>query len=308
MKKLNGLNQAQFNKLAYSEQVKEVKRMAKRANVRLSLLEESGIINEVYNSADQYNTSIGRDKNRFSEGTKYKNHNDVKDAYKAISNFLNNKTSTLSGISSNISSKVNDLIEAGQFDYKTLRNLSEKEKIYIAKEVSKKANKQLKALEHSKIDKYGYEVAQQYNESRGRKNNRFYTGGKFKNEKDLNIHIQNASNFLKLQTSTARGYVNVIKKRLNTFKTDRKGKTALAISDKDEQKFLDFISSKEFEKLKQYADSDQILETFVDARNADIDIEKILQEFEDYKNTNIGFDEVQERLGVAKYKEGGLLH
>lgn len=301
MKKAKTLNKGQFNKLDDKQQRKELKSMAKRANVRMSLLEETGIQNEVYYEAQDFNMGNGRIKNRFYEGTKYKTKAEVQEAYTALSNFLNNKKSTLGGLNDLAKEKVNNLIDQGQFDAKTLRNLTDKEKIYISKESAKRANNQLKELEKAHIDKFAYEVAGQYNKETGRPKNRFYTGGKFKNDKDLNIHIQNIFNFLGSETATARGYVDVIQRKLNTFRNN-----GLDISTKDEQKFLDFISSKQFEALKKYADSDQILETFVDARNKNIDIEKIEQEFEDYKNTDMTFDEVQERLGVAKY-QGELL-
>lgn len=301
MKKAKTLNKGQFNKLDEKQQRKELKSMAKRANVRMSLLEETGIQNEVYYEAQDFNMGNGRIKNRFYEGTKYKTKAEVQEAYTALSNFLNNKKSTLGGLNDLAKEKVNNLIDQGQFDAKTLRNLTDKEKIYISKESAKRANNQLKQLEKAHIDKFAYEVAGQYNKETGRPKNRFYTGGKFKNDKDLNIHIQNIFNFLGSETATARGYVDVIQRKLNTFRNN-----GLDISSKDEQKFLDFISSKQFEALKKYADSDQILETFVDARNKNIDMEKIQQEFEDYKNTNMTFDEVQERLGVAKY-QGELL-
>lgn len=303
MKNKKTITKKQFNSLNQEQQSKELKKMAKRANVRASLLEESGILNEAYYQAEYYNSDQGRLKNRFYEGTKYKTNAEIKEAYIALTNFLNNKKSTLGGVELSIQDKVKDLIKKGQFDFDTLSGMSEKEKVYVAKEASKQANRQLKELEKAKLTKFAYEVADQYNEASGRNKNRFYTGGKFKNEKNLNIHIQNVAHFLNSKTATPEGYEQINNERLEAFR--RKG---VAIPQGKEKEFYDFLSSEQFRNLGKYADSNQIIETFVDARNANIDVDMISREFQDFMNTDMTFDEVQEKLNVAKWRQGGLLH
>jgi hypothetical protein len=305
MAKVKNVDRKKFNSLPHNEQVKELKKMAKRANVRISLLEESGIKNEVLYDADDFNSGKGRIKNRFYEGTKYDSKKDLKETFSALSNFLNNRKSTLRGLNDEVKEKVHALIEKGQFDGNTLRRLTDKEKTYLAKESAKQANKRLKELEKSHIDKFAYNLAQQYNKATGRPKNRYYTGAKFKNDKDLNIHIQNIFHFLNSETSTARGYVDVIKRKLDVFRNKEDNK--LDISDKEEQNFLDFLSSKQFDSLKGKADSNQVLETFVEARKKGVDLDRIMKQFEEFKNTNLSWDEVEELLGVAKWQKGGLL-
>jgi hypothetical protein len=303
MKKKNSITKRQFESLSQEQQAKELKKMAKRANVRASLLEESGIQNQAYYQAQDYNFDQGRLKNRFYEGTKYKSKEEIKEAYSALSNFLNNKRSTLGGVEEDVQQRVKTLIQKGQFDFNTLTDMSEKEKIYVAKEASRQANKQLKQLEKAHLTKFAYEVADHYNKETGRAKNRFYTGGKFKNEKNINIHIQNVAHFLNSKTATPEGYEQINAERLEAFR--RKG---IEIPKGKEKEFYDFLSSEQFKNLGKYADSNQIIETFVDARNAGIDAEMINREFREFMNTDMTFDEVQEKLNVAKWQQGGLLH
>lgn len=305
MKKKNTLTKRQFNALPQEQQAKELKKMAKRANVRASLLEETGIQNQAYYNAQDYNFEQGRIKNRFSEGTKqYKTKDDIQDAFSALSNFLNDKKSTLGGVKSEVQNKVKDLIQKGQFDYETVKGMSDKEIIYATQEASKQANKQLRQLEKEGLTKFAYEVADQYNKEKGRKNNRFYQGGKFDDMKDAVTHIQNVSHFLHSKTATPEGYKQIAIDRINKFR--EKG---IDIPQGKEKEFYDFLSSELFRNLGRYADSNQIIETFVDARNAGIDAEMIDKEFKGYlDSTDITFDEVQEKLNVAKWTQGGLLH
>lgn len=304
MKAKKTLNKRQFNSLTQEQQAKELKKMAKRANVRASLLEETGIQTQSYFQAQDYNFSQGRIKNRFSEGTKqYKTKADIQEAYSALTNFLNDKKSTLGGVKTEVQNKVKDLIQKGQFDHETVKGMSDKEIIYATQEASKQANKQLRRLEKEHLTKFAYEVADHYNQSKGRPNNRFYQGGKYKNIKDAIIHIQNVSNFLHSKTATPEGYKQIAIDRLNRFR--EKG---INIPQGKEKEFYDFLSSEQFKNLGKYADSNQVIETFVDARNAGMDAEMINREFQDFMNSDKTFDEVQEILKVAKWQQGGLLH
>lgn len=297
------MNEKQFNSLTEHQQAQELRKMAKRANVRASLLEESGIVNHAYYEAQDYNFEQGKLKNRFYEGTKYKSNQETKHAYEALSNFLSDKSSTLGGIQTGIQKQVQQLIEHGNFDYKKFSGMSEKEKIYASKEASKQANKQLKELEKEGLTKFAYSVADQYNQTTGRNKNRFYTGGKFKKEKDIKIHMENVQAFLISKTATPEGYKQISIDRLNAFRA--KG---VDIPKGNEKEFYDFLSSEQFKNLGKYADSNQVIETFVDARNAGVDADTINKEFINFMNADLSFDEVQEKLNVAKWNKGGLLH
>lgn len=303
MKAKKTINKKEFERLSQEQQVKELKKMAKRANVRASLLEESGIVNKIYYEAEDYNLEQGRIKNRFYEGIKYKTAQEIKEAYTAVTNFLNNKLSTLGGIQKEVDNKVENLIKKGQFDYNTLKSMTEKEKTYVSKKASSIANKRLGELEKQGINYYAYSIAGHYNESEGRKNNRFYRGGKFDTEKNLDIHIQNVFAFLNSKSSTPQGVKDIHNDRLNKFK--EKGVNIPKGKEKD---FFEFLSSAQFKKMGAMEDSNQLIETYVDARNAGHDAEEINLEFQEYLNNDLSLDEVQERLGIAKWQQGGLLH
>jgi hypothetical protein len=110
--------------------------------------------------------------------------------------------------------------------------------------------------------------------------------------------------FLNSKTATPQGYNKINVDRLETFK-----KKGIIIPEGKEQEFYDFLSSEQFANLGRFADSNQVVETFVDARKAKIDTEKINKAFTDYMNTeSMTWDEVQEKLKVAKWQKGGLLH
>ena len=72
--------------------------------------------------------------------------------------------------------------------------------------------------------------------------------------------------------------------------------------------FNNFLKSKQFDTLARFGDSESIIETFFTARNKGVDIEEITDAFDKFLNENIGLDEVQERLKIAEWDEGGLLH
>ena len=67
MKKKSTPSASEFFKLSKTQQAKELKKMAKRANVRLSLLEEKDSITLAYRQAYQYNLEKDRESNRFYE-------------------------------------------------------------------------------------------------------------------------------------------------------------------------------------------------------------------------------------------------
>lgn len=302
MRKAKEINRKTFNTLSYNDKVNELRKMAKRANVRSALLEDTKQYNEVYKQAENYNKQQGREKNRFYEGKKYNSQKEINDSFTALSNFLNNKLSTLGGIEKEVSTKIETLIDKGQFDYKTLNELTDKEKIYASKKMASLANKRLRNLEDNGIDYYAYANAKHYNEASGRNKNRFYRGGKFKNDRDLNIHIQNMGKFLNARSSTIEGIEQSYNNRINTFRN--KG---VNIPIGKEKEFFDFLSSQQFKALAKYADSDQIAETYANARNKDIDVDLINEGFTKFMNDEMSWDQVQEFLHIAKWQQGGLL-
>ena len=291
-----------FTTLSQSEQIQELKKMSKRANVRLALLEKENEQNTAYNLAKSFNEGLGRKKNRFFEGTKYNNQDDILNMYSVLSTFLNDSKSTLKGVKQETQKNMKNLLENSKFDYEKLKGMTEKEMKYASQYLSKVANRRLKKLEENNYKYHAYEQAEYYNKSIKRKNNRFYTGLKFENKKDLVKHLQNVGNFINKKGSTIKGVEETLNRTVKAFR-----KKGVEIKEGQEKEFIDFLSSEQFKAMSKYADSNQVIETWVNARNVNDDVEDINNAFNDFIDGNIYFDEVQERLNIAEWN-GELLN
>jgi hypothetical protein len=296
MKKKQTISSSEFFKMSKTQQAKELKKMTKRANVRLSLLEEKDSVTLAYRQAYQYNIEQDRESNRFYEGTKYKSSEEIKQAFQAVNNFLNNKSSTLQGVQDNVKDIVNDMIKNNYIDENVIKKMNNQEKRYASKFIAQAGNKKLKELEKNNITQYAYGLADAYNKADGRKDNRFYRGIKFDKEEDLRTHIENMIHFYNAKTSTPQGYNESIKTRLDAFR--EKG---VVIPKNREYEFFQFLGSQEFKKLGARAASKQVASTFNEARNIGKDVEEINKTFKEFLDTDMTFDQVQERLGTAKW-------
>lgn len=298
MQKKSTMKPSAFYKLTQQQQAKELKKMTKRANVRLSLLEEKDTITLAYREAYQYNLEKDKDTNRFYEGTKYKSAEEIKEAYKAVSNFLGNKSSTLQGIQDNVKNVIEDMIKNNNIDYNIIKKMSPQEKRYASKYIAQASNKKLVDLEKNKITQYAYGLADAYNKAEGMKKNRFSRSIKFDNEEDLQKHLENMIHFYNAKTSTIQGYNDSIKTRLDAFR--EKG---IIIPKDKEYEFFQFLGSNEFKKLGSRVGSDQVVSTFNEARNVGQDVEDINNLFKEFLDTDMTFDQVQEKLNVAPWQK-----
>lgn len=287
-----------FSNLTKPQQVKELQKMTKRANVRLKLQEDKQLYNKAYKDTYEFNTSIGREKNRFYEGKNYKTKDDIVQAFKGVQSYLTDKGSTLTGAKKGIVDDVKLKFKTDTLDMKYLKSLSLQERAYASQYLGQLSNQRLKSLEKAGIKHFAYAKAEKYNvDDEGRKNNRFYTGTKFKTGNDINRQLENEIYFLNAKTSTPSGLKQIYKERIDTFRD--KG---VSIPQGQEKEFMDFLSSKQFENLSKYADSNQVIQTYADARSLGEDVDKINKEFNNFMNTNVTFDVVQERLKVAKWQ------
>jgi hypothetical protein len=174
--------------------------------------------------------------------------------------------------------------------------MSPQEQRYASKYIAQASNKKIKDLEKNNITQYAYGLAETYNKAEGRKNNSFYRGINFTNNEELKQHLDNMIHFYNAKTSTPQGYKESIQTRLDAFR--EKG----VIIPKDrEYEFFQFLSSNEFKKMGSRIDSKQVASTFNEARNLGQDIEEINQAFRDFLDTDMTFDQVQEKLGTAKW-------
>lgn len=298
MKKKSTMTASKFNKLSLTQQAKELKKMTKRANVRLSLLEEKDSITLAYRQAYQYNLVKDRESNRFYEGTKYKTAEEIKQAYNAVSNFLGNKSSTLQGIQDNVKDIVNDMVKHNNIDESVIKKMNPQEKRYAAKYIAQASNKKITDLEKNNITQYAYGLADTYNKADGRDKNRFYRGIKFDNDEKMKEQLDNMIHFYNAKTSTPQGYNESVKSRLDAFR--EKG---VNIPKDKEYEFFQFLGSNEFKKLGARVSSNQVVSTFNEARNIGQDVEDINNLFKEFLDTDMTFDQVQERLNVAPWQQ-----
>ena len=298
MKKKSTMTASKFNKLSTSQQAKELKKMTKRANVRLSLLEEKDSITLAYRQAYQYNLEKDRETNRFYEGTKYKTSEEIKQAYNAVSNFLGNKSSTLQGIQDNVKNIVNDMVKNNNIDESIIKKMNQQEKRYASKYIAQASNKKLNDLEKNNITQYAYGLADTYNKADGKDKNRFYRGIKFDNDEKMKEQLENMIHFYNAKTSTLQGYNESIQTRLDAFRN--KG---VEIPKEREYEFFQFLASNEFKKMGARVDSNQTTETFNDARNVGKEVDEINDAFHAFLDGELTFDQVQERLNVAPWQQ-----
>jgi hypothetical protein len=303
MKKKGTISESEFFQLSKSQQAKELKKLTKRANVRLSLLEEKETLNLAYRQAYQYNMNQDRSNNRFYEGTNYKSSNDIKNAFKSVSNFLENKASTLKGIEQSVRETLQPnmdklYIKGGVYiDPNIINKMSPQEKRYASKIIAQASNKKLADLEKNDIKQYAYELAQHFNEKvEKRKTNRYYRGINFKNDEDLNTQLDEMIHFFNAKTSTVEGYKTSIETRLDAFR----GK-GLNIPKDREKEFFQFMASDEFKKMGKEYDSSQVANLVNEARNKGYDIEDLKTRFQTYLDKTITFDKIQEDFGITPW-------
>lgn len=211
------LSEQEFFKLSEKEQVTELKKLTKRANVRLALQEKENLKNDAYSLAEYYNEQKGKKKNRFYEGTKYSNQSEIKNAFSYVSKYLNSNLSTTQGVKKTIYSKVDNMVSRNALDIDIINEMSKSEKKFVGQRLAQLSNKRLKELEKNNIDYYAYSLAEKFNLEQKRKNNRYYTGGKL-TDRDVNKLINSTTKFLKSQSSTLEGLEQIYNKRIETFR------------------------------------------------------------------------------------------
>jgi hypothetical protein len=250
--------------------------------------------------------SQDKELNRFYEGTKYKSANDIKQAYNAVSSFLENKSSTLKGIEQGVKDTLQPMLEKiydknGLIHYETINKMSLQEKKYASKIIAQASNKRLSELEKADIHQYAYELAKHYNKKvMKRDTNRYYRGINFKDDKEVQAHLDEMITFYNAKTSSVEGYKASIEKRLEAFR--EKG-VEIPKNKQAEKEFFDFLSSENFKNYKNILDSNQIVSTFNEARDIGKTVEEINSEYQKYRDDLITSDVVRENLGVAPWIE-----
>ena len=288
-----------FYTLSFDDKVKELKKLSKRANVRLAYLEEKNKITNAYRYAEKYNKD--RKKNRFYEGKNYRTSDDVDNAFEVLNNFMNDNTSHMNRELKADKKRKELERDINNFVSSNVKNDNFSKLIDKAKKYSKLANKRLKELEKNGLNGQAYGYAEYYNSAMKRKKNRFYTGEKlYKTKADVINHIEELQHFLGAKTSTVEGYRNTQEKRINKFREH-----GVNIPKGAEDEFNQFLETSQFNALKSRLDSNQVIDIYVSAKKKNKTVKEINNEFKKFleeTEDTYTIDKVQENLDIAPWK------
>lgn len=167
-------------------------------------------------------------------------------------------------------------------------SLSFNQKIQTAQVLSKRANARIRALEKEGLIPPSLSNAKDWLLGKGQEF--FYQGKKYKDEAQVNAQLEILDVFLSSKSASvpkARQYSDKIASKIE--------KRIPQAGNVDKQSLYNFLSSKQFEQLKKYADSDQLIEDFIEASDENIPLEELYSAYEDFLRGEIYADEVLER-------------
>lgn len=270
--------------------IKEQQRLAKRANVRMKAQETKGTIESSYKQAQAF---LG-ERNRFYEGKKWDNKEELEKQIHALNTYLQSGTSTISGYRR----------EHEKITYNDARTLSYDDKRKLYKREVAKANARLNTLESKDFDvSHAYDRATAFTRAEN-KTKRFKTISKIKNEEELNRNLMHVLDFINSKGSTIRGIKSTNRIRVDIFRD--KG---VNISKGNERQFNDFLDSMQLKALKKYGgDSETFIEDFAKALERGFTPDEINAQFTEFMNGEKTIDEIEEELGIAEWAQGDWLH
>ena len=259
----------------------EYAKLAKRANTRLKALEDNGILNNAYKTA----LNFTNEKNRFTQSKKLSGK-ELDIAYRAVENFLNDKESKLKNNKTrNIEyEKVDNKIV---IDSNLVNNISENNLNNELRRLTKIANSRIERLEkeQARTNREIHSLEKVKGMLNGK--NRFYTGTKYTKKQAIET-LHKLEKFLNYRTSTITGLHNLDDEKIQYFEE------MTGIKIKSRKDFWDFLSSSQFKNMSKYADSNQIVEDFVQAMDEGFSLDEIAKTYNEFENTNITFDQVAE--------------
>lgn len=273
--------------MTFEDLIKESQRLSKRANVRLKAQENKNTIEGAYLNAQEY---LGNNRTRFYEGKKFSSQAEVEQQIIALNEYLNSKTSTISGYKK----------EQNKVTYVDTLKMSIEEKKQLYKKQVQTANRRLYTLEKNGYgNTHAIKKAQAFNHAQ-HVGNRFLSYSKIKNmsDKDLNNNLMHLLDFMNEKHSTIRGIKHSNKMRIDTFRL--KG---VNIPKGKEEDFQHFLESEQFRTMKKYGDSGQFVDAFARALDKGIDASEItlaFQQFLDDENPKT-FDVIEEELGISEW-------
>ena len=163
--------------------------------------------------------------------------------------------------------------------------------------ITKRANAALSRLEKTGFKRWAYTRATSFTESEyGTK--RFTTAkSKLEDVADVADNLRHASKFLKYKTATVSGQRLVDKEILQAFRD--KG---ITIDKSQEEAFLDFISSDDFEMLKKFhRDSGDFIVDMIEMttqQNLTVDFNDFANTISKVINNSLSYDKALEDYGV----------
>lgn len=198
-----------------------------------------------------------------------------------------------------------------EIDFGIIKEMDEDQQAQVYYTLAKRANQRFRDIEgKSKLHSFAVDKAKEYlMDTYGRTT--------FKQTKglrglELKENLKKLEEFYTSKTSTAKGIREVQKQRLNTFKEKfkevdkvqgNKGKDKLEtkfnkmMKDKEKKdNFYKFLRSRQYQTLiKNYLDSDQLVEDFTKASDEGFSIDEIMTQYEIFQNSEMTFEQVDER-------------
>lgn len=179
-----------------------------------------------------------------------------------------------------------------------VNNLTTKELLNLRRKLAKRLNQRMKRLEDKGFTAERGGAYADYQDVL----NRFFGGAKRVPENLTTLgkgtfksQVKALQKILKEKTSTVQGWIEVIDKRLETFKIK------YGIVFKSDKEMLDFFRSEEFRKVASLYDSKQAIRIIAKSQSDGLDIDEIrdsLKEFRHKTDRNIA-EQIAIRLGFS---------
>ena len=161
-----------------------------------------------------------------------------------------------------------------------------------------KVNRQLKQLEHHKLDYYAYDDVVAFTQTEY-DTNRMLSSERLEYDwHNMGRQMEIGNKFLSRESSTVAGQRAIIAKRIETFK--KLGIFEEDISYAKAKNFLRFLANEEIAQITEnYGNSETVIEMLYGAYNKRKNTrQKMLLEFQNYLKGEYTFDIAMERLGV----------
>lgn len=172
------------------------------------------------------------------------------------------------------------------FDFSIIAQMNYRDKVELSKKLAKVANTRISTLEKTGKHSFAKDKADKFLQEHGR--TKFYEGSKFENEFRLNRQLAVLQDFITSKSSTITGLKKIQVKALEKF--EDKG---YHINDADS--FFNFLSSQQFQQLRKYVDSEQVIEDYTQAVDDGFTDAQIFKQYEKFMNSEYTFDEVQRK-------------